>query len=267
LKDRKNLAIAILTLFFLFLILSQLDFKIFVIFFKKAKLFALMISFFLYLSTYVLRGIRWRLLTGVRMSHLSLFHIVCLHTLANNIFPFRSGELTLPYFLKKFHYVEPTHSIPALFSARISDILALGVLLIVAIWEIGFSIKRFYLYFALIIVFVVLLFPHIILKCLDIAIQSSFLKKHTMRLKEAENILKEHFEWRNAIKLHSLSLFIWAVKFLSFYLAIKQITSIAHFPLTYWKVVVGTSASALCYLFIALQEWERMRLDGLGHSL
>lgn len=245
LRKGTSLFILFLTLLFLIIILAQLDFTLFLTFFHKAHLLWIALSLFIYLLTYLLRGLRWRMLTGFSMSLPSIFHIVCLHTLANNLFPFRSGELTLPYFLKRFHRIETTNSLSSLFSARISDMLALGTILLLALVKIGLSNRGKALYFILFVLLALSFIPYFTPKLLDLIANVPLFRRYSGELKETKDRVQEQWRGLQALRLHLISLSIWAFKFLSFYLIIQEITCLVHFPLNYWKVVLGTSASEL----------------------
>lgn len=57
----------------------------------------LIIGFILYLSSYFFRALRFHILLNNKVSIKDLFSIVCVHNMANNILPARTGEVFVIY--------------------------------------------------------------------------------------------------------------------------------------------------------------------------
>ncbi len=265
-KGKSITLVLLVTLVLLGIILSQMDYRVVGLFLKRASLPVILLSFATYTVTYLLRAIRWRILLGLPLSIPSLFHIVCLHTLANNLFPFRTGELTFPYFLDKFHRVQLPSSLSSLFLARVSDMLALGSLFLAGLVAVGFPGEKT---FALAIpVLMILLFfsPKVLARILPLIAPISKLRAkgeeekakvekrgpsfipHPSSLKSLESFsqeLQDQWKGKRMVTANLLSLAIWGVKFLAFFFLALEMTKPLGYPLTYWKVVVGTSASEL----------------------
>ena len=252
-KGKSLNLIILITLVFLGIILSQMDYRVVALFLKKASLSLVLLSFALYSLTYILRAARWRILLGLPISIPSLFHIVCLHTLANNLFPFRTGELTFPYFLDRFHKVQLPSSFSSLFLARVSDMLALGCLFLAGLVAVGFPREKT-IVLAVPLLMVVLFFsPRIMSKLLPLITRITKPKTRDPAKGEDKRPALESFsqeiqeQWRGKrmVTANLLSLAIWGVKFLAFYFLALEMTRPLGYPLNYWKVVVGTSASEL----------------------
>jgi len=238
--------VIIVTIVLLGAILSQVDYRMIGLFFHRASLGVILLAFGLYILTYFLRAWRWRVLMGLPLPFISLFHIVCLHTLANNLFPFRTGELTFPYFLKRFHHVELPSSLSSLLLARVSDMLALGLFFMTALVAVGLpEEKDLFPLVILLLMALLLLSPGIMARFLSLLAPLPPFKKHGTSVEALSRELKDQWKGKRAIKANILSLSIWGVKFLAFLLLIKEMTKTVGFPLTYWKVVLGTSASEL----------------------
>ena len=60
----------------------------------------LVIGFVLYIFTYFFRALRFYILLNNKVSIKHLFSIVCVHNMANNIMPARTGEISYVYLLK-----------------------------------------------------------------------------------------------------------------------------------------------------------------------
>ena len=237
--------VIIITIVLLGVILSQVDYRMVSLFLHRASLRMLLFSFGLYVITFFLRAKRWQVLLGLPLSTISLFHIVCLHTLANNLFPFRTGELTLPYFLRRFHQIELPSSLSSLLLARVSDILALGLFFMAALVFVGLSQGRALFLPVVLLMGLSLLSPGIMARILSLLAHLPPFKKHGASVETLSRELKDKWKGEKAIKANILSLFIWGVKFLAFLLLIREMTKTIGFPLTYWKVVLGSSASEL----------------------
>ncbi len=243
----KGYGVFLLTFLLLLLILWQLDIHT-----LKENLSTLLsgqlfLAFLVYLSSYLLRAIRWQFLLGHGLPLASIFHIVALHTVSNNVFPFRSGELTFPYFCKRFHNIPVAISTSTLVSARIADLGSLGPLFLFSLLLLNMSLTRFSLVFLFLLIFLGMAFtlPHV-LGLLQ------FLLKHLPlgerlhgHLVQAQEQYRSLWQGKKLAGLILLSLAIWMVKFGAFFLMAEKLLPSDTFHLNYWKVVLGSTASEL----------------------
>ncbi len=245
-KGKSLTLVVLVTLVLLGIILSQMDYRVVALFLKRASLSLVLLSFALYSTTYLLRALRWRILLGLPIPTSSLFHIVCLHTLANNLFPFRTGELTFPYFLDRFHHVKLPSSFSSLFLARVSDMLALGCLFLVGLVAVGFPGEKTIALAIPILMVILFVSPKLMARLLPLLQKYPGLKAHGSKsLQSFSQEIQEQWKGKRMITANLLSLAIWGVKFLAFYYLALEMTRPLGYPLNYWKVVVGTSASEL----------------------
>lgn len=93
----------------------------------------LVLGFILYLISHVLKALRFYVLLHREVSIKDLFSIVCIHTLAVNIFPARSGELSYIYLLNKNSNKNIKDGASTLILARILDIIAILILFFISI--------------------------------------------------------------------------------------------------------------------------------------
>ena len=207
----------------------------------------LLLAFIIYLTTYILRALRWQFLLGHGFPLHSLFHIVALHTVSNNIFPFRSGELTFPYFCKRFHDVPVAISTSTLVSARIADLGSLGPIFLFSLILLNMSLARFSLVF--LFLFVILGMAFTLPYALNLL---QYILKHLPggdRLLEpiaqAQEQYRSLWQGKKLALLILLSLAIWMVKFGAFFLIAKRFLLSPSFHLNYWKVALGSTASEL----------------------
>lgn len=81
----------------------------------------LLLGFIAYASTYYLRALRFYILLNKALRISDLFNIVCVHNMANNILPARTGELSYVYLLNKTGRKNIGDGVSTLFVARIFD--------------------------------------------------------------------------------------------------------------------------------------------------
>ena len=246
-KSIKGYSTFILTFLLLLLILWRTDFTALKHNLSSLFSFQLFLAFFIYLASYFLRAVRWQFLLGKRFPLFSIFHIVALHTVSNNVFPFRSGELTFPYFCKRFHGIPVSISASTLLSARFADLCTLGPLFLLSLLFLKMPVGRFYM--ALLMAFVLLglalIFPHVLDLFQWILGYTPLSTKIGHHLSEATVQYKSQWRGKNLMGLLFISLTIWVVKFGAFYVITLKLLHSLTFHLTYWKVVLGSTASEL----------------------
>ncbi len=246
-RSIKGYGIFLLTFVLLLLILWQLDIN--ALKENLSSLFSgqLFLAFLIYLASYLLRAVRWQFLLGHGISLPSIFHIVALHTVSNNVFPFRSGELTFPYFCKRFHDIPVAISTSTLVSARMADLCSLGPLFLLSLLFLNLALKKFSLIFLVVLILIGVAFtiPYA-LSILQWILKDLFIgKKITKYLSQAQEQYKSLWHGEKLAGLIILSLAIWTVKFGAFSLIAKKFLTSTTFHLTYWKVVLGSTASEL----------------------
>ena len=92
----------------------------------------LIIGFVLYLFSYFFRALRFQILLGNKIGFKDLFTIVCVHNMANNILPARTGEVSYVYLSKKLHNISTGEGIASLMVARVFDLISISLLFFVA---------------------------------------------------------------------------------------------------------------------------------------
>ncbi len=118
------------------------------------------IGFLLYVFTYVLRAIRFRILLNHAIPFFRLFPIVCVHNMANSVLPAKSGELSYVYLVKKFGNIQTGEGIATLLVARIFDLICIIPLFILSFFLLEkYSGGNQYMapLFAVVLVFLVIL--------------------------------------------------------------------------------------------------------------
>ena len=92
----------------------------------------LVIGFILYLCSYFFRALRFHILLNNKISIKDLFSIVCVHNMANNILPARTGEISYVYLSKKLHNIPVGEGVASLMVARIFDFTTISFLFFVS---------------------------------------------------------------------------------------------------------------------------------------
>ena len=92
----------------------------------------LVIGFVLYIFTYFFRALRFHILLNNKANIKDLFTIVCVHNMANNILPARTGEVSYVYLSKKLHNIPVGEGIASLMVARVFDLITISLLFFVA---------------------------------------------------------------------------------------------------------------------------------------
>lgn len=188
------------------------------------------LGFAIYLTTVLLRATRWYILIYPKRPWPMLFGLTTIHTLLNNLFPARTGELAYVYYLKQIGQVSAMQGAATLLIARFYDLLALTVLFCLSllfVWtDIQISIVRFLIgFFVLMPVLMFILIHLFSIKGFQQTI--SVLKKFFFFKWEmvqklvvlAEKLIREMDVVSKSGKRRYyflISFFIWALKFVSF---------------------------------------------------
>jgi uncharacterized protein (TIRG00374 family) len=92
----------------------------------------LIIGFVLYLFSYFFRALRFHILLNNKVSIKHLFSIVCVHNMANNILPARTGEISYVYLSKKSHNIPVGEGVASLMVARVFDLTTISLLFFIS---------------------------------------------------------------------------------------------------------------------------------------
>lgn len=93
----------------------------------------LITGFIFYSASYVLRAIRLHILLNREIGIKELFSIVCVHSMALNVFPARSGELSYIYLLNKRHKRTAGEGAASLITIRIMDSITVSLFFFISI--------------------------------------------------------------------------------------------------------------------------------------
>jgi uncharacterized protein (TIRG00374 family) len=88
----------------------------------------IIIGFIFYLCTYFFRALRFHILLSNKVNLKDLFSIVCVHNMANNILPARTGEISYVYLAKKLHNIPVGEGVAGLMVVRVLDFITISFL-------------------------------------------------------------------------------------------------------------------------------------------
>ena len=126
-----KLASIILTVILVAILLSQINPRTITTALTSINPIYIIIGFFFYLGSYIFRALRFYILLNKQIRVKSLFTIVCVHNMMNNILPVRTGELAYIYMLKKLHTKPTSEGFATLMVARVFDLITVSLLFLV----------------------------------------------------------------------------------------------------------------------------------------
>ncbi|MBE9503510.1 MAG: flippase-like domain-containing protein [Proteobacteria bacterium] len=131
--NKKVLTSIFISVTLVWFLLYQIEFALIFETFKTVPLHLVVIGFVFYAISYLLRAFRFKVLLQKELKIGTLFNIVAVHTMWTNLLPFRSGELSYFYLLKKkggaASYVS---GVPSLVLARLFDLVAISLLFLIS---------------------------------------------------------------------------------------------------------------------------------------
>ncbi len=192
------------TLGFIYLFYRVIGFEKFLRFFSEINPFSILTAFILYTGSYITRAFRWKIVLSLK-EFKKLFKITAFNTVFNIFLPFRTGELSFFYMLKKEN-IPLSETAVSFFSVRIFDAIAL------------FSVFGISL-------FLFLDKPILSILVLILAPFSFFIFQFILRYIKHEKIQdfeKTTLNIRNISVLYLLSILTFGLKFTAFYLVLPE---------------------------------------------
>ncbi len=218
------------------IVIANIDLSEIKLFFKKASISTILEAYLFYILSFLARAVRWRIM-GVDESIPTLFSVVAVHTLSNNVYPARTGELSFLYLLKN-HSKARLSSI--LFSARVADMLCIALFISASLIYVTVSKGVLSLTWMLIAVVFALLALFMVL-----GMKAKRVLPERVRTFVEEFIRNIKEEVKNTPKIMAVSLAVWAVKFYAFYLLTKAILESLRYSTSFWEAVFGVSFAEL----------------------
>ncbi|MGC9006843.1 MAG: lysylphosphatidylglycerol synthase transmembrane domain-containing protein [Sulfurihydrogenibium sp.] len=199
---------ALVTVLFFYFFQRIVGFDKVLKFFSLLTLNQILAAFVLYLISYVARTVRWQYTLSIKDFY-KLFKLTVYNTFFNIILPFRTGEVSFFYMLKKenIHIVESTMSF--IITRFFDGISLLGLFL----WAY-LTYKGFYILGILAFIFLPFSF-------LFLLIVFRFIKHEKVK-----EYYKGMVNFRNIVMVYALSILTWLFKFSAFYIILPKETKI-----------------------------------------
>ncbi|MGC9189025.1 MAG: lysylphosphatidylglycerol synthase transmembrane domain-containing protein [Sulfurihydrogenibium sp.] len=199
---------ALVTVLFFYFFQRIVGFDKVLKFFSLLTLNQILAAFVLYLISYVARTVRWQYTLSIKDFY-KLFKLTVYNTFFNIILPFRTGEVSFFYMLKKenIHIVESTMSF--IITRFFDGISLLGLFLWAYLTYKGFYILG-------ILAFIVSPFSFFVL-----LIVFRFIKHEKVK-----EYYKGMVNFRNIVMVYALSILTWLFKFSAFYIILPKETKI-----------------------------------------
>ncbi|MGB9767115.1 MAG: lysylphosphatidylglycerol synthase transmembrane domain-containing protein [Sulfurihydrogenibium sp.] len=199
---------ALVTVLFFYFFQRIVGFDKVLKFFSLLTLNQILAAFVLYLISYIARTVRWQYTLSIKDFY-KLFKLTVYNTFFNIILPFRTGEVSFFYMLKKenIHIVESTMSF--IITRFFDGISLLGLFL----WAY-LTYKGFYILGILAFIFLPFSF-------LFLLIVFRFIKHEKVK-----EYYKGMVNFRNIVMVYALSILTWLFKFSAFYIILPKETKI-----------------------------------------
>ncbi len=193
-----------ITIAFIYIFYKVIGFKTFFRFLKEISPLNILIAFSLYLLSYITRTLRWKITLEIK-DFGKLFKITAFNTIFNIFLPFRTGEFSFFYMLKK-------ENIP--FKDSAISFIVVRLFDAISLFTIFFASLLVYkkLYLLALLILIISPFSIYLLKTI-----SKFIK-----VKKIQEFNKEVLTIKNILILYLLSIGTFFLKFTSFYFVLPQ---------------------------------------------
>ena len=231
-KAIKIIISTIISVLILYFLLAKIDFYDLLSSLKKISLSTIIIGFIIYFFVLFLRSLRFKLFFGNKLSVKQIFYITLLHNFFINVLPFRSGELSYVYLLKKKD-IAVSESINSLLIVRLFDTLIIIILLLISsifIKDINYITSK--LTPLLIIILTILIISIIIIVYLNkqiiiflnkIKTNNIKFQKLLSKIKIIINNINLIFNFKIISRLLLYSIFIWILNYYNIYFLLNNI--------------------------------------------
>ncbi len=247
----------IVTILLVGILLSQIEINDIAVSLLSVSPLLLLTTFFLYAVSIFLRAFRFKMLLGYdTINTIKLYPISSVHFMLINLLPFRSGELSYIYLIKRKFGVSIGESASTLVVSRVMDFIALSLLFIISI----FLIKDVPAVFINALPLVSILTGFLILVFVLLMLYGKKISKLARRISDRTGLTKfnlikflmgkidEVINGLNKIRskkvlMYSffISFLIWIINSLLGYMLVKELLHGNDFGLDFWKFVLGVT--------------------------
>jgi glycosyltransferase 2 family protein len=242
----------------IYLLLSKINIKEIYDTLANASLFYLGVCFFIYLLMGLIRAWRFKILLKKLLSFRDIFNITLFHNFMNNIIPFRMGELSYIYLIKKVKNGSYSKGISTLIIARVFDFLSLVLIFFISLFfssglMYGLKIELLLFICGGLVLITLLLTYFLIFKQRYLLIffntivilVSRFNKSLSIKIsKEAKRLLKNFEEAKTKKEISLFFISSMLITILSFTFTFFMVLSVGY-TVPYGVVVIASSLSIL----------------------
>lgn len=256
----KLVASSLIGISILLLLIKQLDFQAFLELISGVSLIYIVAGLLVYLTVTIVRAMRFRVLLSNKLGFRQMFSITSVHVFMNFLLPFRAGELSFVFLVKKTGLLSGSEAFASLIVARIFDIVAISIFFLIS----AFLIKDLPAFVAYAVQITALILAIIILVVLVLVfakekfillIEKLLVKLNLVRLfavsytlEKGKSIASYLEILKNTQKmLHTFvySLIIWGLLYFLAFLAMQSM----GVDISFFKVVLGDTFLELSSIF------------------
>ena len=221
-----------ITIILLIFLLSYVSIKQIFELFMNISPISLVFAFFFYFLSYIFRASRFHTLVNKRISYIEMFSIVGMHNFVNHLLPFRLGEFSLLYLLKKNH-IDLPNSTSILVFVRLLDfffVLIFFTTFLFFIPSFAFSILFYGALFTLLLILISFIFfletySKIFYKIIGpIISKSRYLIKISHFFKEFVYVFENLLHKKNYLNILINTLLIWICQYSSMIFLLKGVS-------------------------------------------
>ncbi len=246
----KKIVPVILTVFIFWFFFQFINFKHLISMSVKLSWKSVVSATALYFVSNYFRAERFRLLSGKPASIVQMLRIVFLYGFYNKVLPFRTGEISYAFLMKKSNYSTYTESLSTLLITRIYDVFSAFLLLLIALLFSREVMPLFHpaLIASLLLVIVVILYnlPYMF-KIIEVIFHRILIPDRfgisSERLQSYSNRIQFLIDWFTKtsnsmvmLKLAVLSFLMWLSLYGTFFILMSQL----GFYLPFSGIVIGS---------------------------
>ncbi len=238
----KKVVFTILSLVFVIITLINLDFSVFRQFISKIKVQLIIYSFIFYFSSTLLRSIRWKYIFS-KKDLKEWFVITSINVMSNNIYPARTGELTL-FFLADD--IQKSEILSGFIISRFMDLICISLIVLIALSNVVLTnMSKVRIIMVLIITIVVMFI--IMMNLNKLAKVITKIEKLPIKVKDFIIVVSDFYEKHKAktFTIFVTSFLVWSSKYISTYFLAKNIFESISKDFSFWEIIFGVTFSEL----------------------
>jgi uncharacterized protein (TIRG00374 family) len=254
-KRLTQLVIVLFTIILLSALLSQISISDLARAFSSISLKVLVVCFILYSVVNVVRAARFSVMLKKTGGLYNFYKIVCVHNLANNLMPFKTGELAFVYLAKSRLNLSAGIGVVTVVIARLYDSIAVCILFVLALAMLGENTRLFADVTPVMVSLAVFLslavvgfmwYSHVLVGILGkipdiIVFKRNIVKFFRLKAEEVSGYYSSRESKASIPLILALSLIIWAMNSALMYILISNL----GISLNMWLIIIGALVSVI----------------------